>query len=51
MITNDLIRKQREQEQQRNWLRAELIKGEEGGLSEKSMLQVLEEAKKRAKNG
>ncbi|WP_092176156.1 MULTISPECIES: ribbon-helix-helix domain-containing protein [Cyclobacterium] len=49
-LINDLIRRQREHEEQRNWLRAELIKGEESGYSSKSMSEVLEEAKKRAKN-
>ena len=32
-LINDLIRRQREQEDQLNWLRAELIKGEERGVS------------------
>ena len=45
-LINDLIRRQREQEEQRIWLRTELIKGEESGLSSKSMTEVLQEAKK-----
>ena len=48
-LINDLIRRQREKEEERIWLRNELIKGEESGLSSKSMAEVLEEAKKRAK--
>ncbi len=48
-LINDLIRRQREKEEERNWLRNELIKGEESGLSHKSMAEVLEEAKRRAK--
>ncbi|EOZ95473.1 hypothetical protein A33Q_2835 [Indibacter alkaliphilus LW1] len=31
------------------WLRNELIKGEESGLSNKTMSEILEEAKRRAK--
>ncbi|WP_162415622.1 ribbon-helix-helix domain-containing protein [Cyclobacterium roseum] len=50
-LINDLIRRQREQEEERIWLRNELIKGEESGLSRKSMAEILEEAKKRAKKG
>ncbi|MEX1014827.1 MAG: CopG family transcriptional regulator [Candidatus Paceibacterota bacterium] len=50
-LINDLIRRQREQEEQRIWLRNELIKGEESGLSGKSMSEKLEDAKKRAKKG
>ena len=48
-LINDLIRRQREQESERNWLRNELIKGEKSGLSTKSMAEILEEAKKRSK--
>jgi antitoxin ParD1/3/4 len=48
-LINDLIRRQREQEEQRIWLRNELIIGEESGISSKSMAEVLAEAKKRAK--
>ncbi len=48
-LINDLIRRQREQEEERIWLRNELIKGEESGLSNKSMAEILEEAKRRAK--
>jgi antitoxin ParD1/3/4 len=50
-LVNDMIRRQRELEEQRNWLRAELIKGEESGLSKKSMSEILEDAKKQDKNG
>ena len=48
-LINDLIRRQREQERERAWLRNELIKGEESGTSTKSMVEILEEAKRRAK--
>ncbi|PZX57011.1 antitoxin ParD1/3/4 [Algoriphagus ratkowskyi] len=48
-LINDLIRHQREQESERIWLRNELIKGEESGLSQKSMAEILEEAKRRAR--
>lgn len=48
-LINDLIRRQREQEAERIWLRNELIKGEESGLSNKSTAEILEEAKRRAK--
>jgi antitoxin ParD1/3/4 len=48
-LINDLIRRQREQELERAWLRNELIKGEKSGLSTKTMSEILEEAKKRAK--
>jgi antitoxin ParD1/3/4 len=48
-LINDLIRRQREQELERIWIRNELIKGEESGLSIKSMAEILEEAKRRAK--
>ncbi|WP_057936250.1 ribbon-helix-helix domain-containing protein [Algoriphagus resistens] len=48
-LINDLIRHQREQEEERIWLRNELIKGEESGLSQKSMAEILEEAKRRAR--
>ena len=48
-LINDLIRRQREQESERIWLRNELIKGEESGLSNKSTAEILEEAKRRAK--
>ncbi|KPQ13920.1 MAG: toxin-antitoxin system CC2985 family antidote component [Algoriphagus marincola HL-49] len=48
-LINDLIRRQREQELERAWLRNELIKGEKSGLSTKKMAEILEEAKKRAK--
>lgn len=48
-LINDLIRRQREQEEERIWLRNELIKGEESGLSNKSMAEILEEAKRGAK--
>lgn len=50
-LIDELARRQREQEEQRNWLRAELIKGEESGLSKKSMSEILEDAKKQDKNG
>lgn len=50
-LINDLIRRQRELEEERIWLRNELIKGEESGLSSKTMAEVLEDAKKRAKKG
>ncbi|MDN3690229.1 ribbon-helix-helix domain-containing protein [Cyclobacterium jeungdonense] len=50
-LINDLIRRQREQEEERIWLRNELIKGEESGLSSKSMAEVLKDAKTRAKKG
>jgi antitoxin ParD1/3/4 len=49
-LINDLIRHQREQEEELIWLRNELIKGEESGLSQKSMAEILEEAKRRARN-
>ena len=49
-LINDLIRHQREQEEERIWLRNELIKGEESGLSQKSMSEILEEAKRRGRN-
>ncbi len=47
-LINDLIRRHRQQEENRIWLRNELIKGEESGLSNKSMAEILIEAKKRA---
>ncbi|AGA80699.1 ribbon-helix-helix domain-containing protein [Echinicola vietnamensis] len=50
-LVNDPIRRQREQEEERLWLRKELLKGEESGLSNKSMAEILEEAKRRAKRG
>ncbi|AEL28028.1 ribbon-helix-helix domain-containing protein [Cyclobacterium marinum] len=50
-LINDLIRRQREQEEERLWLRNELIKGENSGLSNKSMAEILAEAKQRVKNG
>lgn len=50
-LIDKLARRQREQEEQRNWLRAELTKGEESGLSKKSMSEILEDAKKQDKNG
>jgi len=50
-LINDLIRRQRELEEERNWLRNELIKGEESGISTKTMAEILEEAKKRSKDG
>ncbi|WP_194976927.1 ribbon-helix-helix domain-containing protein [Aquiflexum lacus] len=49
-LINDLIRHQREQEEERIWLRNELIKGEESGTSHKSMPEILEEAKSRFRN-
>lgn len=48
-LINDLIRRQREQEFDRIWLRNELIKGEESGISTKTMAEILEEAKRRGK--
>lgn len=48
-LINDLIRKQREREEQIFWLRNELTKGEISGISNKSMEQILEEAKKRVR--
>ena len=48
-LINDLIRRQREQENERIWLRNELIKGEESGLSTKTMAEILDEAKRRSK--
>ena len=50
-LINDLIRRQREQEEERIWLRNELIKGEESGISTKTMAEILEEAKTRSKGG
>jgi len=50
-LINDLIRRQRELEEERVWLRNELIKGEESGISTKTMAEILEEAKKRSKDG
>nr|MBI1231867.1 CopG family transcriptional regulator [Cytophagales bacterium] len=50
-LINDLIRRQREQDEERNWLRKELIKGEESGISTKNMAEILEEAKNRSKGG
>ncbi|EPR65640.1 hypothetical protein ADICYQ_5347 [Cyclobacterium qasimii M12-11B] len=50
-LINDLIRRQREQEEERLLLRNELIKGENSGLSNKSMAEILTEAKQRVKNG
>ena len=50
-LINDLIRRQREQEEERLWLRNELIKGENSGISNKSMAEILAEAKQRVKNG
>ena len=50
-LINDLIRRQRELEEERNWLRNELIKGEESGISTKTMAEILKEAKKRIKHG
>jgi antitoxin ParD1/3/4 len=49
-LINDLIRRQRELEEERSWLRNELRKGEDSGTSNKSMEEILEEAKNRAKN-
>ncbi|WP_339676708.1 ribbon-helix-helix domain-containing protein [Cyclobacterium marinum] len=49
-LINDLIRRQREQEEERLWLRNELIKGENSGISNKSMAEILAEAKQRVKN-
>lgn len=48
-LINGLIRRQREQELDRIWLKNELIKGEESCLSTKTMAEILEESKKRAK--
>ena len=50
-LINDLIRRQREQEEERLWLRNELIKGENSGISNKSMAEILTEAKLKVKNG
>ncbi|MCX2680668.1 CopG family transcriptional regulator [Galbibacter sp. EGI 63066] len=50
-LINDLIRRQREQEEERMWLRNELIKGEESGISNKTMAEILQVAKERAKKG
>ncbi|TFV93298.1 CopG family transcriptional regulator [Algoriphagus kandeliae] len=47
-LINDLIRRQREKENELIWLRNELIKGEDSGVSTKTMSEILEEAKKRA---
>ena len=47
-LINDLIRQQREREEERNWLRNNLIKGEESGLSTRTPLEILEEARIRA---
>ena len=49
-LINDLIRRQRELEEERAWLRNELIKGEESGESDKNMAEILVEAKRRAKD-
>ncbi|MCH7399740.1 type II toxin-antitoxin system ParD family antitoxin [Belliella sp. DSM 107340] len=48
-LINELIRRQREQEENRFWLRMELIKGEASGVSDKSMSEILEEAKNRVR--
>lgn len=40
-LINDLIRRQRELEEERIWLRNELIKGEESGISTKTMAEIL----------
>jgi antitoxin ParD1/3/4 len=48
-VINDLIRRQREKEVELDWLRKELIKGEESGMSNKSLEVMLNEAKLRAK--
>jgi antitoxin ParD1/3/4 len=50
-LINDLIRKQRQHEEERNWLRKELIKGEESGLTNKNMEEILKEAKNRGNQG
>lgn len=50
-LINDLIRKQREWEEERLWLRNELIRGEESGISNKTMAEILQTAKERAKKG
>lgn len=50
-LINDLIRRQRELEDERIWLRNELIKGEDSGISTKTMAEILEEAKNRSKDG
>ncbi|MCX2681906.1 CopG family transcriptional regulator [Galbibacter sp. EGI 63066] len=50
-LINDLIRKQREREEERIWLRNELIKGEESGISNKTMAEILQTAKEHAKKG
>ncbi|MFC4871956.1 ribbon-helix-helix domain-containing protein [Negadavirga shengliensis] len=49
-LINDLIRKQREREEERIWLRNKLIKGEKSGISTKIMAEILEEAKRRSNN-
>lgn len=50
-LINDLIRRQRELEEERIGLRNELIKGEESGISTKNMAELLEESKNRSKEG
>jgi antitoxin ParD1/3/4 len=50
-LINDLIRRQRELEDKRNWLKNELIKGEESGITTKNINEILEEAKNRSRNG
>ncbi len=50
-LINDLIRRQREQEEERIWLRNELIRGEESGISTKTIAEILEGAKNRSKDG
>ena len=43
--------RKRELDEERNWLRNELIKGEESGISTKTMAEILGEAKKRSMHG
>jgi antitoxin ParD1/3/4 len=45
----DLIRKEQERQSELEFVRAELAKGEESGLSDKSPHQIIEETKERLK--
>lgn len=45
-LVNDLIRQERKRLEQLEWLRTELIKGEESGFSTKTKQEILALAKK-----
>ncbi len=45
-LVNELIRQERKRQEELEWLRSELIKGEESGFSTKSKEEILALAKK-----